>query len=185
VAPVDIELWINENFAGQGARLCRLEQFQEYAPTDEYLAWSTEGPGALDRLIYRPMSARVSRERVRGIRRHRVRIIRQSPTDYLAYQVALYDRLVRAGEDVRILDLSERNIPEGLLSLTDYDWVSITSGDGTHYAAAMVYDTDGIFVTGSPLDADVAAQLAEARNLLREAGEDFLTWHARHPTLAA
>jgi hypothetical protein len=79
--------------------------------------------------------ARVRHFRQTGRWIGRVHIIRRPLTDYLRYEFAVYCRTVKAGEDVRILDLTDR--PNPGLPAQDF-WLF----DNTA-VVRMDYDRDG------------------------------------------
>jgi hypothetical protein len=82
-----------------------------------------------------PWLARVRHFRATGRRIGRVHVLRRPLSDYLRYEFAVYTHTVAAGEDVRILDVTERDTAE--LPAQDF-WLF----DDTH-VVHMDYDADG------------------------------------------
>jgi hypothetical protein len=122
-----------------------------------------------------PWLDHLRREREAGIHRYRVHVLRTPLTPYLRYECEWgYAPNVAAGEDVQILDLSERPAPEGLV---DHDFWLI---DDRH-VIRMHYDTGGRFVGAEPLDDDQLPRYRRARDAVVEAAEPFTAWWARHP----
>lgn len=76
------------------------------------------------------------------------------------------------GATNRILDLSETQVPQELLQFDDFYLV-----DG--HAAVVAYDRAGHYLYALPVDKP--DRLADARDLLWDAGTPFTEWWARHP----
>lgn len=118
-----------------------------------------------------PWLVRVRRFREAGRRIGRVHVIVRPLTDYLRYEFAVYRHTVAAGEDVRILDLTDQPDP----GLPDQDfWLF----DDTA-VVRMDYDTDGTQVGRELLeDADPAPYVAWKRTALQHA-EPFARYCSR------
>ena len=114
----------------------RLETLPSYgvASEDEELQ-SFLSSGQLDIPDDDPWLTRVRHFRATGRWVGRVHILRQPLSDYLRYEFAVYEHTVRAGEDVRILDLADH--PGLDLPAHDF-WLF----DDTR-VVRMDYDTDG------------------------------------------
>lgn len=122
-----------------------------------------------------PWLDRLRRERQAGIHNHRVHVLSTPLTDYLRYECEWgYAPNVEAGEDVRIIDLSERALPEGVV---DHDFWLI---DDRH-AIRVHYDEDGKFLGAEPLDDDELPRYVQARDAAVAASEPFASWWSRHP----
>lgn len=131
-----------------------------------------------------PWLDRLADERAHGFYRHRVRIVTHPVTDYTKYEAEWgYGPNVDAGEDVRILDLGEREIPNGV-ELATSDWWLVTDDDRQVRAALMRYADDGQFAgaveVAEPL---LLTALVEDRDRLWATAEPFTSWWARHPEL--
>lgn len=120
----------------------------------------------------RPWLERLRREASAGILNHRVHVLRTPLTDYLRYECEWgYVSNAAAGEDIRILDLTERALPDGV---PDYDFWLI---DDQH-AIRMHYDQAGRFLGAEPVD-DLSLY-QQSRDALVSASEPFQAWWARH-----
>jgi hypothetical protein len=119
-------------------------------------------------------------ENSRGLRRSRVHVLETPLRDpYLRYEVEWgYLPNVAAGEDVRILDLSEANLTaeerDLLLAVGDY-WML---NDGEQ-VVLMRYDNGGQFV-GAELVED-PAPFVQATETAWQHAEPVESWWARHP----
>lgn len=112
-------------------------------------------------------------EREAGKRRHRVHALRTPLNDYLRYECEWgYAPNVAAGEEVKILDLTEADRPQDLVD--DEFWLL-----DEEVAIIMHYDEHGAFV-GADLPDDID-RYRRARDAAEAAAEDFTTWWARHP----
>lgn len=108
-----------------------------------------------------------------GKLRHRVHVLTTPLSPYLRYECEWgYLPNARAGEQIRILDLSEASKPEGLVD-EDF-WILDDS-----YVIRMHYDSGGVFVGGGL--ADDVARYRKARDAAIAASEDFLSWWEHHP----
>ena len=86
-----------------------------------------------------------------------------------------------AGEDIRILDLGERQIPD-VGEVGRYDWWLATSAAGVHRVAIMRYAADGQFLVAvEETDPAEVARYVAARDALWAAAEPFGPWWDRHP----
>lgn len=122
-----------------------------------------------------PWLDRLRREHEAGILNHRVHVLRTPLTDYLRYECEWgYAYNSRAGEQIHILNLSERAMPEiGV----DHDFWLI---DDSH-AIRMNYDGDGRYVSAEPVDDRSLSRYQQARDAVLAAAEPFPAWWARHP----
>jgi hypothetical protein len=101
----------------------------------------------------------------------RVHVVRQPLTDYLRYEFAVYAHTVRAGEDVRILDLTGREDPD--LPAQDF-WLFDDSR-----VVRMDYDADGHQMGRELLEEiDPAEYVAWKRRAL-ELAVPFLNYRAK------
>lgn len=114
-------------------------------------------------------------QRSQGIYRHRVRVLRTPLSDYDRYACEWgYAYNVVAGDDSRILDLTERPLPAAML---DHDfWLA----DHEH-SVRMYYDTAGRFLGATEVDPAELGQYQAARDATWRAAEPFEGWWGRHP----
>lgn len=121
-----------------------------------------------------PWLDHLRRERASGILRHRVHVLRTPLTDYLRYECEWgYALNSEAGEDIRILDLSERPLPD---SLPDHDFWLIDD----QFPIRMHYDKDGVFLGADPADNSALPGYRLARDRAVAAAEAFGAWWDRH-----
>jgi hypothetical protein len=114
-------------------------------------------------------------ERARGLYTHRVHILTPPLTAYLQYECEWgYAYNARAGEDIRILDLSEQPEPEAIV---DHDFWLIDD----RRVARMHYDRGGRFAGADVAAASDVPRYRRARDAAWAAAEPFATWWARHP----
>jgi hypothetical protein len=124
-----------------------------------------------------PWLARLRSERAEGRQRQRVHVLRSPISPYVRYECEWgYLMNAEAGEDIRILDLSERPLPPPLDGI-DHDFWLIDNST----AVRMTYDSAGRFVT-----AEVAAPVElpgylAAREAAMAAAEPVAGWWRRHP----
>lgn len=110
-----------------------------------------------------------------GKRWSRVHVVRSPLNDYLRYECEWgYAYNVAAGEDVRILDLTERPRPAGLID--EEFWLL----DDAH-PLRMHYDDVGRFVGGELLGSEQLSRYRVARGAAWNAAEPFESYWARHP----
>ena len=118
-----------------------------------------------------PWLTRVRHFRATGRWIGRVHTVRQPFTDYLRYEFAVYAHTVRAGEDVRILDLTGRDDLD--LPVEDF-WLF----DDT-YVVRMDYDADGRQLGRELLeDVDPAPYVAQKHRSM-ESAVPFLDYRAK------
>jgi hypothetical protein len=121
-----------------------------------------------------PWLDELRRERQAGILRHRVHMLTRPLTDYLRYECEWgYVPNAEAGEVIKILDVSEKEPPAGLV---DHDFWLIDD----RYAIRMHYDEGCRYVGAEPADEHLAAY-QHARDVAIAAAEPFDAWWARHP----
>lgn len=157
--------------------LFRLETLDYYADDEpEYDKWrrGEAGPdlewksGWLDAL---------ERDRDAG-RQWRVLHVVDGPiSDYVAYEAAwCYGPNQDAGQDIRILDLAERQLPSSLVHAGDF----MVLDDNT--VIRMHYSDAGAFVGANVVNQDPAVFVA-LRDMMWAAAEPFSAWWARHGEL--
>jgi hypothetical protein len=114
-------------------------------------------------------------QRAKGIDRHRVRVLRTPLSDYDRYACEWgYAYNVPAGDDTRVLDLSQRPMPDALVPhdfwLVDHE-----------YPVRMHYDDVGRFLGATVVDPAEKDRYRAARDAAWRAAEPFDAWWVRHP----
>lgn len=154
--------------------LFRVETLPYYAAdAAEYRLWQRGEPGP-DLAGKRGWLGWIADQAATGRTLRRLRIVRGPLTDYELYEMGwCYVPNARAGEECRILDLTEQplNLPE------TGDFYVI---DGTT-VLRMHYDRAGELTGGDIVQRDAAAHVALS-HLLWHTAEPFATWWARHPS---
>lgn len=166
----------------QGAQrdIFRLETLPAYEVASDggdFAAYLAGEPGP-DPERKRPTLEWIAGDVARGVTRRRVHVLRQPLSDYLRYECEWgYAPNAAAGEDIRILDLSEMLYPLPMAHWHVDFWVV----DG-HDAALMNYADDGRF-KGAVIDRMPAAQAIyhAVHDACWDAAEPFAPWWARHP----
>lgn len=104
---------------------------------------------------------RVSRQRSEGKRNGRVHIVTQPLSDYLRFEFArYYDKHVRAGDDIRILDVTSRPNPlEGARDFWIFDRTEVV---------LMNYEADGTQINREVFEGDVSPFIEYQRIALAE-----------------
>jgi len=175
----ELDTWMDRHL---GRSAFRLETLQAYeVPTDgsdyqRYLdgepTWTPERK--------QPWLDYLAAEKARGGYRHRVRLVTRPVSDYTRYECEWgYAPNVRAGEDVRILDLGERRIPY-LEELPLYDWWLVTDTAGRPHVLRMMYSGSGSFLGAVEDDVLAPVVYEAARDALWSAAEPFMSWWGRH-----
>jgi hypothetical protein len=122
-----------------------------------------------------PLLAWLAGHRARGLRRRRVHVLRSPIGDYLRYECEWgYAPSVKAGEEIRILDLARTPCPAALI-LEDF-WL-VDDRD----VVVMHYDPEGRFQGASALPPAALSGCRAARDAAWEAAEPFESWWASHP----
>lgn len=112
--------------------------------------------------------------RDRGIRWHRVRLLRPPLSDYERYACEWgYAYNVPAGDDARILDLAERQLPSASI---DHDFWLVDD----RQPIRMHYTEEGEFLGASLPPEHELSRYQAARNALWAAAEPFFSWWNRH-----
>ena len=113
---------------------------------------------------------RVRHFRATGRRVSRVHVLRRPLSDYLRYEFAVYENTVRAGEDVRILDLTGQ--PEADLPAFDF-WLFDDAR-----VVRMDYDAEGRQLGREWLEGAVPAPYVAWRRLALDRAVPFLDYQA-------
>jgi hypothetical protein len=119
----------------------------------------------------------VRRERESGLISRRVNVLRAPLSEYQRYECEWgYTYLVEAGEDVRILDLT--NAPEGSEVLREIGDFFLIDG---RQALRMIYSDDDEFVGAEIVDAGQMSKYKSVADAAWTLAEPFAEWWAAHP----
>lgn len=144
----------------------RLETLPSYGVRKERVGFEKFlATGTLDMPDNDPWLVRVRHFRHTGRWIGRVHVISRPLTDYLRYEFAVYHRNVKAGEDVRILDLTDR--PDPGLPAQDFWLFDETS------VVRMDYDPDGTQLGRELLEEIDPSPYVRWKRLALECAEPF------------
>jgi hypothetical protein len=158
ITDLDDPAWLGL-FTGVRSSWFRLETLQQYDvdyEAAEYRGFLLTGhlkdePGEWQRMITEHTQA--------GRQLRRVHVIEEPLTDYLRYELAVYELNQRAGEDIRVLPTVRGEWPDHLPRAYDF-WV-FDDAD----AWKMIYDDDGRFIASEQVvDPVEIAQFRRWRN---------------------
>jgi hypothetical protein len=159
-----------DSYQRDAFRLETLPTYRVASEQEEYERFPTTGK--LDIPDDDPWLVRVRHFRQTGRWVGRVHVIRRPLTDYLRYEFAVYGLTVRAGEDVRILDLTDQ--PNPGLPKQDF-WLFDDSA-----VVRMDYNPDGSQLVRELLeDVDPAPYVAWKRLALEHAEPFTENWMTR------
>jgi hypothetical protein len=114
-------------------------------------------------------------QRAQGIDRHRVRVLRTPLSDYDRYACEWgYAYNVPAGENTRVLDLTERPLPADVV---EYDFWLVDH----ERPVRMHYDDAGRFLGATLADPAELGRYQAAHDAVWRAAEPFDAWWDRHP----
>lgn len=164
--------WIIDNHERDVFRLETLDRYFVDSDEADFRAYLAGAP-APDRAAKRGWLDWLAAAAAEGRTWRRVHIVRLPLTDYVRFEAEwCYLDNSAAGEQIRIIDLSETDIDLDYLHLDDYYIV-----DGR--AAVLGYDGEGRFLHARVVDNP--SRLIEARDTLWNAAEPFAQWWQRHP----
>ena len=178
----ELSAWMDRHFTRAAFRLETRQVYEVASDGSDFRRW-LDGEPTWTPERKQPWLDRLAAEHDRGLYRHRVRIVDHPVSDYTRYECEWgYAPNVRAGEDVRILDLDERARPNvGGLDRTD--WWLVTDQHGTTRVAEMIYAVDGQFLGAVERHPDDVPTFVAARDALWDAAEPFEPWWNRHSHL--
>lgn len=164
--------FFNDHFALTAFRLETLDTYTVESDGEDVARYLRGDPEPLPERK-QPWLDQLAAESAAGKARSRVHVLTTPLSPYLRYECEWgYLPNARAGEHIRILDLSRTAAPEGLLA-EDF-WILDDS-----YVIRMHYDEQGEF-TGGELT-DELDRYRRARDAALTASEEFTAWWARHP----
>jgi hypothetical protein len=168
--------FIREHFTETAFRLETLQQYEVASDGNDFGRY-LRGEDAPTPERKGKWLQRLRDERDQGLYRHRVRIVTAPITDYTRFECEWgYAPNAEAGEDIRILDLSEHEMPAVRYADEDF-WLL----DNKH-AVSMHYGMAGEFLGASREPAGIQ-ELRNVRDVLWASAEPFSQWWARHPEL--
>lgn len=177
---VDIAQFFADHYRTSGDTLWRLETLPSYdvgSDGPNYQLW-LQGAPEPDPVWKGEWLDTLRREHADGLRSGRTRILGTPGGNLTAYERYAcefgYALNVPAGEGVRVIRRGEHPIPKGILEV-DFWLVNST------HVIVMNYDEYGRFVDADLVD-DTKPYIT-TRELLRDAGEPFPAWWARHAEL--
>ncbi len=169
----ELGAYIDERLTRSAFRLEALPQYLVDSDGDDFKRFlAGETAPTPERKL--PWLRRLTSEAAAGIHNHRVQAVRRPLTDYLRFEAEWgHAYSAAAGEDIRILDLTDIPTP-GWLGEHDF-WLI----DDTH-PIQMHYDESGRF-----LGADAVPELLDTYRHTRDAAiaaaEPFVLWWTNHP----
>lgn len=105
----------------------------------------------------------------------RIRVVHTPPSPYLRFECEWgYTGNADSGEQIRVLDLTERERPAGLV---DAEFWLLDDAR----AAVMTYDELGAFRYADTVEGAAANRYVDAARQAWDAGEPFEQWWDRHP----
>jgi hypothetical protein len=168
--------YIDRHFEAAGT-LFRLEVLDHYnidSDGDDLARYLAGEPGP-DMRRKGPWMDQIRSEVARGLHTCRVHVVRGSLTPYLRFEFEWgYTCNSQAGEQIRILDLSEQPEPAGLVN-EDF-WLA-----GDAHAALMRYDDTGRFLGADIADPAAVPRYRAARDAAWSAATPFDAYWAAHP----
>lgn len=167
--------WIR---AHQTRDLIRLETLEHYdvASDDEDFHRYMRGEALPQSPAREAWYQRLREEAAAGKTRRRVRVARTPLAPYLRYECEWgFANNVAAGEDIRILDVTQHPAAESVLRTGDF-----FVADGLH-VARHVYDDQGRLQGSAAVGADAAGAYAALAELAWQLATPFTQWWASHP----
>jgi hypothetical protein len=114
-------------------------------------------------------------QRAQGIDRYRVRVLRTPLSDYDRYACEWgYAYNVPAGDDTRVLDLTERPLPSAVV---DHDFWLVDH----ELPVRMHYDDAGQYLGAEVVDPVELGRYQAARGAAWSVAQPFDEWWSRHP----
>lgn len=173
LSPAELGRYIDDRLTRSAFRLEVLNHYDVASDGDDYRRFLA-GEIAPTPERKSPWLRRLQQDAADGIVNHRVHVLRRPLTDYLRYEAEWgYAYNAVAGEDIRILDVTEQRTPAGLV---DHDFWLI---DDQH-AIRMHYSDSGQFVGFEPAP-QLLNDYQRARDVAVASAEPFALWWANHP----
>jgi len=170
----ELARYIDERLTQSAFRLELLDSYEVKDDGDDFARYLRGEPDPTPERK-QPWLDRLRREHEAGILNQRVHVLSTPLTDYLRYECEWgYQPNADAGEDIRIVDLTEHAAPHGIV---DHDFWLI---DDRH-AIRMHYDDSGRFLGAEPVEEAQLPSYQHAREAAILASEPFTAWWAQHP----
>ena len=188
--PAELNAWMDEHFTRSAFRLETLQTYEVASDGSDYRRY-LDGERTWTPERKQPWLDHLAAERAHGLYRHRVRIVTRPVTPYTRYECEWgYAPNVAAGEDVRVLDLGDRDLP-AVLTVSDwwrFDWWLVEDDHGDRRVLGMAYESDGQFRDAWFADetdggTPSAAAFVAVRDQLWAAAEPFTSWWSQHGEL--
>lgn len=155
-----------DSFEREAFRLETLPAYSVKGEEEEYRSFQSSGELLLTEDDHWLAKVRGYRDSGRSVRR--VHIVSRPLSDYLRYEFAAYRYSVEAGEDVRILDLTDREDP----GLPDQDFWMFDDSQ----VVAMNYQSDGTQTGRDLLETPELGQFRRWKNLALSLSVPFLEY---------
>ncbi|MDT9690224.1 hypothetical protein Q5762_18130, partial [Streptomyces sp. P9(2023)] len=134
--------------AGSRSTAGVLETLPQYLVPQEAEEFAAFREGRLVPYTGSSYAERVSRQRAEGKRNGRVHIVTQPLSDYLRFEFRYYGVHVLAGDEIRILDVTDRPNPlEGVQDFWMFDLAEVV---------LMNYEADGAQISREVFEGDVS-----------------------------
>lgn len=171
----ELGAFMREHFTRSAFRLETLQTYEVASDGSDFARYLAGEPSPSPERK-EPFLARLREESARGLYRHRVRVVTYPVSDYTKFEAEWgYLPNSQAGEDIRILDLSERTLPVDVIG--DDFWLV----DNKH-AVCMHYGMSGELL-GATVEPDAVRVCREVRDVMWAAAEPFADWWGRHQEL--
>jgi hypothetical protein len=165
--------YIDERLTKSAFRLELLDRYDADSEREDFSCFMRGEPIA-SLAARRPWLDRLRAEADSGILNQRVHVLHTPLSDYLRFECEWgYVYNAGAGEDIRIIDLAEQDLPDGL---TDHDFWLV---DDTH-AIRMHYTGGGQFAGAEPATAAELKRYLGAWETAVAASVPFPDWWNRH-----
>jgi hypothetical protein len=188
--PAELNAWMDEHFTRSAFRLETLQTYEVASDGSDYRRY-LDGERTWTPERKQPWLDHLASERAHGLHRQRVRIVTRPVTPYTRYECEWgYQPNVAAGEDVRVLDLGDHDLPAGLADSDwwRFDWWLVEDDRGGRRVLGMAYEPDGQFrdawfADETSFGPRSAAGFVAVRDQLWAAAEPFNSWWNRHGEL--
>lgn len=171
----DLAGYLAERHTADLFRLETLDHYDVSSDDDDYHRY-VRGAPAPEALVKGGWLDQVRADTAAGRRWRRVHVLRSPLNDYLRYECEwCYTHNVAAGEDVRILDVTQTPAGAALLSVGDFFVI-----DGEH-AVRSNYDAGGGFLGAVAVGAADNGSYVALADLAWQLANPFTAWWATHP----
>lgn len=173
---------LDENALGAYVDHCDYDAFRhetlpryQVASDGGDLARYLAGEPAPDPAVVEPWGRWIRGKRDQRVTVRRVRVLHEPPGEYLRWEIDwVYRANAAAGEETRILDLTEHPRPYDLLD------VEFWMLDGER-VALMRYDDEGRYLHAEAIEGRAALRYRRAADAVWSVAEPLTEWWTRHP----